>query len=69
MDILFDINFLRALSTLLLFVAFVTICVAVFSGKRKTYYEQAAMLPFADESEEPAEDFANTSNERSEVPQ
>jgi len=48
MDSIIDINLLRALATLLLFVAFVAICVAVFSRKRKAYYEDAAMLPFGE---------------------
>lgn len=47
-----DINLLRALATLALFCAFIAICVVVFSRKRKAYYEEAAMLPFADDQEE-----------------
>jgi len=44
-----DINLLRSLFTLLLFIGFVGICVAVFSRKRKAFYEEAAQLPFAEE--------------------
>jgi len=43
-----DINLLRALITLLLFIAFVSICFMVFSRKRKAFYEEAAQLPFAE---------------------
>ena len=35
---------------LFLFIAFLAICTLVFSGKRKDYYEKAAMLPFADDA-------------------
>ena len=43
-----DQNSLRALATLLVFIAFIGVCVYVFSKKRKSYYEEAANLPFAD---------------------
>ncbi len=46
-----DINFLRALSTLFIFLAFIGICVWAYSGKRKSAFEEAANLPFADEDE------------------
>ncbi|MFK8021381.1 MAG: cbb3-type cytochrome oxidase subunit 3 [Pseudomonadales bacterium] len=49
MDSIIDINLLRALSTVLLFIAFIAICIVVFSRKRKSYYEDAAMLPFGEE--------------------
>ncbi len=40
-----DINLLRSLATLLLFIAFICICVTVFSRKRKDYYEDASQIP------------------------
>lgn len=40
---------LRALSTLLVFGAFVSLSISVYWRGRKTYFEQAAKLPFADE--------------------
>lgn len=46
-----DINSLRAIVTLLVFVTFIAICVMVFSRKRKAYYDAAAQLPF-DESDD-----------------
>ena len=44
-----DINLLRSLVTLVLFVSFIAICIMVFSKNRKAYYEDAANLPFADD--------------------
>ncbi len=40
-----DINLLRAISTILLSIAFICICVMVFSRKRKDYYEEASKIP------------------------
>ncbi len=48
-----DINLLRSLATLLLFVTFISICIMVYSKKRKTYYEEAANLPFAEDDHLP----------------
>ena len=45
-----DINDLRGLSTLFLFVAFVGVCVWAYSSKRKKTFDEAANLPFADEA-------------------
>ena len=44
-----DQDSLRALATLLVFIAFIGVCVHVFSKKRKSYYEEAANLPFTDD--------------------
>jgi cytochrome c oxidase cbb3-type subunit 4 len=44
-----DINLLRALATVFVFVAFIAICVWAYSGKRKKRFDEAANLPFADE--------------------
>ena len=46
-----DINTLRAISTLALFLAFIGICIVVYSQQRKAFYEQAAELPFADDDQ------------------
>ncbi|MFK7732753.1 MAG: cbb3-type cytochrome oxidase subunit 3 [Pseudomonadales bacterium] len=48
-----DINLLRSIATLLLFIAFVSICVMVFSRKRKDYYETASQIPLREKSIEP----------------
>ncbi len=48
-----DINLLRAIATLLLFIAFVAICVTVFSRKRKDYYEDASKIPLREKPIEP----------------
>lgn len=46
-----DINTLRGIATLLLFIAFIGMCFWVYSKKRKKTWEEAAQLPFADENE------------------
>ena len=46
-----DINDLRGLSTLFLFIAFVSLCFWAYSSKRKKSFEEAANLPFADEED------------------
>lgn len=48
-----DINILRAVATLLVFITFVAICVMVYSRKRKAYYAAAAQLVFDDEHDWP----------------
>ncbi len=44
-----DINDLRSLSTLLIFIAFTGICLWAYSAKHKAQFDEAANLPFADE--------------------
>ena len=44
-----DINTLRGLSTLLLFIGFIGLVFWVYSGRNKKRYEDAGQLPFADE--------------------
>ncbi len=44
-----DINDLRGLSTLLLMIAFIGLCIWAYSRKRKKIFDEAANLPFADE--------------------
>ena len=46
-----DINDLRGLSTLFLFIAFVGLCIWAYSSKRKKSFDEAANLPFADEED------------------
>jgi len=45
-----DINTLRGLSTVFVFIAFMGICWWAFGPKRKQRFEEDANLPFADES-------------------
>ena len=45
-----DINDLRGLSTLFLMVTFIGLCIWAYSGKRKKEFDEAANLPFADET-------------------
>ena len=47
-----DINTLRGLSTLFLLVVFIALVFWAYSGKRKKEFDEAANLPFADESGE-----------------
>lgn len=44
-----DINDLRSLSTVLVFITFMGICWWAFSPSRKKKFDEAANLPFADE--------------------
>ncbi len=44
-----DINDLRGLSTLFLMIAFIGLCFWAYSSKRKTTFDEAANLPFADD--------------------
>ncbi len=44
-----DINDLRGLSTLFLMISFIGLCFWAYSSKRKTTFDEAANLPFADE--------------------
>ena len=43
-----DVNDLRSLTTLLMFGVFVGIVVWALAGKRKTQFDEAAQLPFAE---------------------
>lgn len=45
-----DINTWRGISTILVAIVFFAICWWAFSPKRKKKFEEAANLPFADES-------------------
>ncbi len=45
---MFDQDNLRALSTLLLFIAFLGVSINVFRRSRKAFYEEAAQLPFVE---------------------
>ena len=47
MDI--DINTLRGISTALVMLAFLGVCVWAYSGKRKSAFEEAAQIPFMDD--------------------
>ncbi len=44
-----DIGTLRGLGTLLIFVAFIGLVFWAFNNKRKSSFDEAANLPFADE--------------------
>lgn len=44
-----DINDLRGLSTLMLMIAFIGLCIWAWSSKRRKSFDEARHLPFADE--------------------
>lgn len=44
-----DINDFRSLATVIMFIAFIGICLWAFSSKKKSSFDEAAQLPFADE--------------------
>lgn len=46
-----DINDLRGLSTVFAMVAFIGVCLWAYSSRRKSGFDEAANLPFADEDE------------------
>ncbi|MGI9293831.1 MAG: cbb3-type cytochrome oxidase subunit 3 [Pseudomonadales bacterium] len=48
-----DIDILRGLGTIFAIVAFISICIWAYSGKRKKDFDEAANLPFADEPDKP----------------
>jgi cytochrome c oxidase cbb3-type subunit 4 len=58
-----DIGTLRGLGTLLVMVAFVGLLLWAYSSKRKSAFDEAANLPFADE---PAASDARASGSRHE---
>ena len=45
-----DIGMLRGLGTVVVFVAFIGLLFWAYSGKRKSGFDEAANLPFADEA-------------------
>jgi len=47
-----DINTWRGIATLLVMLAFLGVCAWAYSSKRKSTFDQAANIPFADEERE-----------------
>ena len=47
---LVSLETLRGLGTVSAFVAFTAVCLWAYSSKRREAFEEAAMLPFADEA-------------------
>lgn len=45
-----DINTLRGISTLLVMLAFIGVCLWAYSGKRKSLFDDAAHIPFLDDA-------------------
>ncbi len=46
-----EINTVRAVSTVVVMLLFVAICLWAYSSKRKSAFDEAAQLPFDDEVE------------------
>ena len=59
-----DIGTLRGLGTLLVLVAFICVVSWAYSGKRKAAFDEAALLPFADQSlvKAPAQKASRSNN-------
>jgi cytochrome c oxidase cbb3-type subunit 4 len=49
-----DIGTLRGIGTILVFVAFIGVVLWAYNSKRKSSFDEAANLPFADEPESDA---------------
>ncbi len=47
-----DINDLRGLGTVFAMIAFISVCLWAYSSKRKSGFDEAANLPFADDEED-----------------
>ena len=58
-----DIGTLRGLGTALIFIAFIGLVFWAYNSKRKSSFDEAANLPFADE--EPSSNEPNTDTSRS----
>jgi cytochrome c oxidase cbb3-type subunit 4 len=43
-----DINLIRSIFTVLVFVAFIGVCIWAWSSKRKRAFDEAAQLPFVE---------------------
>ena len=65
MDFDLSTGMIRGLGTVVVFVAFVGLTLWVFSGKRKTEFAEARLLPFVDE---PLSDTTQASDTRSTRP-
>ena len=48
-----DTGTLQGIGTLLAIIAFSGVCIWAWSGKRKAEFEEAANLPFADDTDSP----------------
>lgn len=62
MDI--DINVLRGIATLLVMLAFLGLCGWAYSSKRKTHFDEAAQIPFADDTRDGSPERPGNSPER-----
>ena len=47
-----DINTLRGLATVFALIAFISVCLWAYSSKRKSSFDEAANLPFADDADD-----------------
>ena len=59
-----DINTFRALSTVLVAIAFMGICWWAFSPKRREKFRQASELPFADEKKNVGKNTEEASSQK-----
>jgi cytochrome c oxidase cbb3-type subunit 4 len=47
-----DVNDLRGITTIIIMIAFISVCVWAYSSKQKKRFDEAANLPFADDEAE-----------------
>jgi cytochrome c oxidase cbb3-type subunit 4 len=59
-----DINTLRGLSTVFVMIAFLGVCWWAYSPKRKSQFDDAAQLPFADDPEQSDDESSASSIEK-----
>jgi len=55
---MFDVNIIRSILTVVIFIAFIAICIWAYSKGRKKEFEEAANLPFQEDKQTPAEGHA-----------
>jgi cytochrome c oxidase cbb3-type subunit 4 len=58
-----DLNDLRAAATVFVFVAFIAVCLWAYSGKRKSRFDEAANLPFAEDDAQRETDHHRKAND------
>lgn len=51
-----DANDARGITTLLVMIAFIGVCIWAYSSKRKSRFDEAAQLPFSDDEDAPNND-------------
>ncbi|MDH1262754.1 MULTISPECIES: cbb3-type cytochrome oxidase subunit 3 [unclassified Pseudomonas] len=66
LSFLTDIGTIRGIGTAVVFIAFIGVVLYAYSSKRKSSFDEAANLPFADEPPKPKTDEEQKTNTRDE---